>query len=184
MTQDRIIEIVETVIPTVINKEEIPYSGGQFRDKTLLYFAEDGIVEKEIIYKNNVFSSAWNEIKNENLKEALINDIPTFRTITISNHPIFPEITRTVNLINTDIRKDKIIVLVSVKHSNEIPDILVPLLATNDMIIDGTDIGLSNQVGERDYWEYLTDVLKKDVYTLFDNRIPILDQNGRFNSIY
>jgi hypothetical protein len=172
-------EITTTVEPVIKHQEAV--SGG-FRPVIKAYLHDGGVLLEHYNYTNPPESDAWAAC-SVTYSEGDINELTVFRSRLISNHPNFEEIYRRVDLADMQVTAEAIKLKVIVKHftdearTQEAPfqSIFINMIGDNSMEIDG--------VGERDYWEYLTNQ-GYTPYHLWDARMDELDSNGRFNVIY
>lgn len=181
MTQEEIDHILNTVTPDVLEKELIQDGTGlNYRNKKLQYVTPDVVIHQDFTYSASVSSSNWAHLKDVVAYVAKAEAVTLYRTWNISNHPNDDSVTRQAHLVKLSVDKEKVEVWIKITHSANYTDRLVYLLGDNTMMITLAD---GTQIGERDHWDKLTN----DGYTpyqLMDQRIPELDSNGRFNTIY
>ena len=178
MTQDEIQALVDNVDPVLISRELIEDGvGSNYRTLTRVYVSGNAILKECFQYKHGVDSPSWAETSEITLTETTnIVDIPVFRTWNISAHPVTGD-QRKVHLIELRVDKSVVLATVLLEHIDSIvPNKVIPLYGDNSMkfVVNGVEIG------ERDYWDLLTDQ-GYTPYQLLDARIPELDQNNRFN---
>lgn len=192
MTALEIQNILKTVTPEVVDQEAV-YGG--YRPKERRYVHDQGVLVEKILYKFPAASDSWAAIVSISFEEGSIDELPVFRSWNISDHPVYPGVFRRVDLIEMKIDAPTIKLVVAVKHFSDqertegapYAPLLMPMVAANDTIIDVPQElqsqGAPAQMGEREYWHFLTG-LGMTPYQLLDARIPELDQIGRFENIY
>lgn len=182
-------DIITTVEGVVINQE--PVSGG-FRPLTRRYVHDDGVLLEHISYAHPATADGWAAVAEITYVEGDPAEVPVFRSWNISNHPTQSSIYRRVDLLRLDVDATRVKVLVVVKHFTNAARTVPAAIAAQMVRLVGDNstqmnvapelvqLGYPAQMGERDYWDVLTN-LGQTPYQLLDARIPELDAINRFD---
>lgn len=164
-TQNRL--LIADTLPEVLSKDD------KERPTHLRYFSENGIYDETLNYKGMNVEC--------NLYRTDTDIVPTFREWEISEYPV--GIKRKAYLVELKVNKDIVKVSILIKHYNQdgskahILDKLMFRIADEGK----KEFELNGElVGERTYWDYLTEN-GASPYHLLDARIPELDNQGKLS---
>jgi hypothetical protein len=165
--------------PIIIQKELIQDGTGvNYRTIKQIYVGEEGVKSETFTYRFPANSGEWAAVESIVVEDYEVADAPIFREWTISDHPTTGD-ARKVGIVNLTVTTDEIKALFKVIHiESEIPDRLILKIGDNTVRFPW---GEDDTIGERDYWDFLTEQLGLTPYELLDQRVPQLDMEGGFN---
>jgi hypothetical protein len=164
---------------TVIHRELIlDGTGINYRPIKTILINENLVTSKEFRYVFGADSPEWSAVLSIIEKQEETEDLPTFREWEISNHPVTGD-ERKVHLVNLTVTKDEIKALFMVENIDSlVPNKLVLRVGHNGNTFPWEG---GTEIGERDYWEFLTVNMGMTPYELLDFRVPGIDMEGGFD---